>query len=60
MATSAMTTEAETARVRQGRTPQQARDLFGLAYLGLSAVAMTAWIGILLWIAFVAVRWLTS
>lgn len=41
-------------------TRRRLPDLFGWAYLTAMGVVMTAWIGILVWIALEAASWLAS
>jgi len=59
MASSAMTREAEAA-VPQAKSRRRLPDLFGVAYLGIMAVVMAAWMWVLVWIAFSAFTWLVS
>jgi len=61
MASSAMTREAEAAVPRAAaKSRRRLPDLFGVAYLGIMAVVMAAWMWVLVWIAFSAFTWLVS
>jgi hypothetical protein len=61
MAISTMTPEAEaTVPQAEAKTRRRLPDLFGVAYLGVMAAAMAAWMWVLVWIAFSAFTWLVS
>ena len=56
-----MTHDAEAAASEpDARAPKRLPDLFGFAYLAIMGIVMTAWIGMLVWIACAAVNWLAS
>lgn len=61
MASTAMTPEAEAAVTQaEAKTRRRLPDLVGVAYFAVMAVAMAAWMWVLVWIAFSAFTWLVS
>jgi hypothetical protein len=55
-----MAHEAEAAAQADVATAPRRIDLLGIACLSTIAVAMTAWIGGLIWLALALVNWLAS
>ncbi|MET4384320.1 hypothetical protein ABIB73_000055 [Bradyrhizobium sp. F1.4.3] len=60
MAVPLMTQEAEAATRADAAASRRKADLHGLALLATIIIAMTAWIGALVWAAIAFLSWLVS